>query len=177
MSQDLTVGKRYASALFESAREKELTDRIEEELKAVVPILTEGEARSFFLHPSIGLDVKQNVLKNALEGKVSEPLYAMIRLLLERGRLSALEAVLAHYVRIANEARGKATAIAYTPFALSDEDRRKIADTFGALTGKQIEVENVLKPELLGGIQVRIGDRLYDGSLAAKLDNLKKTLA
>lgn len=177
MSQDLTVGKRYAIALFESAREKDLTDRIEEELKAVVPILTTGEARSFFLHPSIGTDDKLNVLKNALEGKVSEPLFATIRLMLERGRLSALEAVLSHYVRIANEARGRATAVVYTPFALSEEDRRKIADTFGTLTGKQIEVESVLKPELLGGIQVRIGDRLYDGSLSTKLENLKKTLA
>lgn len=176
MSALLTVGKRYAKALFELAREREEIDKVEAELGAL-HVLLEGEARDFFGHPSIGIELKLDVLNKALEGKVSETLLGTLRLMLERRRHEAIEAMTAQYVRLANDARGRATAIVYTPKPLTETEQQQVAAHFGKLTGKQIKIENEIRPELLGGLQVRIGDRLYDGSLSGKLNGLKKLLA
>lgn len=176
MSALLTVGKRYAKALFELAGEHNQIDQIEDELGALHGLL-EGEAGDFFAHPSIGIEQKLDVLNKALEGKVSETLLGTLRLMLERRRHDAIEAMTAQYIRLANAARGRATAIVYTPMPLSEADQQKVAAYFGKQTGKQIRIENEIRPELLGGLQVRIGDRLYDGSLSGKLNGLKKLLA
>jgi F-type H+-transporting ATPase subunit delta len=79
-------------------------------------------------------------------------------------------------VKIAGEALGQARATVYTAQALSAEELGNVAAQFSGLTGKKITAEQVVEPALLGGIQVRIGDRLYDGSLAGKLDRLQKSL-
>ncbi|MNT98611.1 ATP synthase subunit delta [compost metagenome] len=64
----------------------------------------------------------------------------------------------------------------YTAIALSDEELAGVAAEFGKLAGKTIVAEQIVEPALLGGVQVRIGDRLYDGSLSGKLERLQKSL-
>mgnify|MGYP000957524506 CR=1 FL=1 len=177
MSSELTVGKRYAKALFESAKEHNQIDQIEEELKAVSGLFTDSETGDFFAHPSIGTDSKLDVLNKALTGKVSEMLLNTLRLLVERRRESALAGLAGYYSRLVDEHHGRATAIVYTPMPLTDAESRQVAEHFGKVTGKTIRVENVIDKSLLGGLQVRIGDRLYDGSLSGKLAGLKKILA
>lgn len=177
MSRELTVGKRYAKALFELAKEKEQLEQINEELKAVAEVLSDEKTADFFRHPSISEKQKLEVLNKALEGRISETVLHTLRLLVERRRESVIEALSAYYARLVDEFRGRATAIVYTPMPLSEQDSAKIAEYFGKLTGKQIQILNEINKELLGGMTVRIGDRLYDGSLSGKLAELKKQLA
>ncbi len=63
-----------------------------------------------------------------------------------------------------------------SPAPLSEQEKSNLAEKFGALLGKTIRVTNSVNPELLGGLTVRIGDTLYDGSLKGKLERLDKTL-
>jgi F-type H+-transporting ATPase subunit delta len=58
---------------------------------------------------------------------------------------------------------------------LSDAELAEVEVSFGKLSGKKIVAEQIVKPDLLGGVQVRIGDRLYDGSLSGKLERLQKS--
>ena len=177
MSGELTVGKRYAKALFELAKDNNQLEQIEEELKAVTAALSDEQTQSFLRHPSISEEQKLAVLNKALEGKVSEIVLDTLRLLIERRRAFVVEALSSHYARLVDDYRGRATAIVYTPLPLSDSDKAKVAEYYGKLTGKQIQVHNEINTELLGGMQVRIGDRLYDGSLSGKLAELRKQLA
>jgi F-type H+-transporting ATPase subunit delta len=80
------------------------------------------------------------------------------------------------YTRIAGQALGQAHATVYTAKALTEQELSGVEAQFGGITGKKIIAEQIVEPALLGGIQVRIGDRLYDGSLSGKLDRLQKTL-
>lgn len=177
MSRELTVGKRYAKALFELAQERNLVEAIEGELEAVTPLLTDNETGWFFQNPSIGINQKQDVLTRSLSGNVSEELLHTLQLLVRNRRTDVLSSLTLHYLKLTDELRGRATAIVYTPMPLSGTDSDKIADYFGELTGKQIRIKNEIRPDLLGGMQVRIGDRLYDASLSGKLTELKKLLA
>ncbi|WNQ11552.1 F0F1 ATP synthase subunit delta [Paenibacillus aurantius] len=178
MSQDTIVAKRYAKALFEVARGRNQIAQVEEELAAVVSSIRENaDFRRLLEHPNLDASVKTNLLTGIYEGKVSEAVFNTLRLLVDRGRESLLPYLLNDYVKIANEELGQAKAIVTTPLPLTAEETEHIAAQFGQLTGKTIRVENVIDSSLLGGLQVRIGDRLYDGSLSGKLNRLQKTLA
>lgn len=177
MSKDQNVAKRYARALFELAKDRQETDRIGEELAAVAEVLGEPGVEAFFSHPSIEADAKLDVLDKALAGRVSESVLHTLHLMIRRGRANVLQALVEQYSLMADEHAGRATAIVTTPMPLTEGQAEEIAAHYSRLTGKQIGVKNVVNKELLGGMQVRIGDRLYDASLSAKLERLKKQFA
>lgn len=177
MSRETIVAKRYAKALFEVAQQQGIVAQVEEDLKGVVQVIRQNADYGKLLeHPNISADAKAALLKEAFQGKVSDAVLNTLQILVERRRESVLTDLVDNYVKIANEALGQARATVYTPYPLSEEESKQIADRFGQLTGKRILVENVVDRSLLGGLQVRIGDRLYDGSLSGKLQRMQKTL-
>lgn len=177
MSQDTIVAKRYAKALFELAQEQQNVAQVEQELKAVLSVMQQNvDFYKLIKHPGIGNSAKQGLLKTVFEGQISEVVLNSLMLLIEKGREELLEAFVDYFVRISSNALGQANATVSTPVELTEAELNSIAATFGKLTGKQIRVETVLDKSLLGGIQVRIGDRLYDGSLSGKLERLQKSL-
>ncbi|MDD9271969.1 F0F1 ATP synthase subunit delta [Paenibacillus sp. GCM10023248] len=174
---DIVVAKRYARALFEVAQGKGIIAQVEEELKSVASAIRDNaDLQKFLNHPNIGATVKTDLLKQIFEGKVSEPVWNTLLVLIDKGRQAILSALVSDYVKIANEALGQASATIYSAFTLTEAQQAEIASHFSKLTGKTIRATAVVEPKLLGGIQVRIGDRLYDGSLAGKLDRLSKAL-
>lgn len=177
MSRDIAVAKRYARALFDVARDQQKIDAVEKDLRLIVETeAASSDLRTLLEHPGIAPEVKKNVLAALFEGKVTDAVYNVLRLLVDRKREDILPHLLNDYVKIADEARGQATAVVSTPFPLTAEESQEIAAQFGKLTGKTIRVENVIDSSLLGGLQVRIGDKLYDGSLSGKLNRLRKSL-
>lgn len=178
MSQDMIVAKRYAKALFDVANNRNLVQQIEEELRLVVEsIASHADFSKLLKHPNVQKDVKLAMVRSVFEGKLTDLLLDTLYMLVERRREDILPALLDNYIRISNEATGQAHAIVTTPVPLTEEESATIADQFGKLTGKSIRVTNVVNPATLGGMEVRIGDRLYDGSLAGKLVRLQKTLS
>jgi F-type H+-transporting ATPase subunit delta len=177
MSRDRVVVRRYARALFEAARDKQVAAQVEEELRLIVDtVKMSPEIGKFLEIPNISSSVKVEVFKQALSGTVSDLVLNTIGLLFERGRYAVLGDLLEAYVKIAGEAEGLANAVVYSVYPLSEEEQQKIAEKFGRLLNKKIRLENIIDKSLLGGIRVRIGDRLYDGSLSGKLAQLEKTL-
>jgi F-type H+-transporting ATPase subunit delta len=177
MSSDQNVAKRYAKALFEIAKEKSITSEVEEQLKALVTIIQGDSNIEKFLHlPNIPVSSKIDAIKKGFKGELSDTVANTIELLLDRGREASFPALAEGYVKIANEASGRANATISSPYPLSDKETEEITQFFSKLSGKNIRLEQRIDTSLLGGIQVRIGDRLYDGSLKSKLANMQKTL-
>jgi F-type H+-transporting ATPase subunit delta len=177
MSRGTVIAKRYAKALFEIAQQQNIVSAVESELKAVVQALeSDPEIVKFLNYPNIDSAKKAELLTNVLAGKVSQPVIHTLELLLDRDRQHALGEIYGAYTKIAGEALGQADATIYTAKSLDPEELSKVAAQFGALVGKTIRAEQIVNPALLGGIQVRIGDRLYDGSLSGKLARLEKAL-
>lgn len=177
MSSNSVVAKRYAKALFEVAQSKNIVEGVETELKVVVSALQSDENfAKFIVHPSIAKEEKVNVLKNAFAKNVSETVLNTLQLLVESGREAIIEELLENYVSIANALTGSASAVVTTPRALSDKELAAVAVEFGKSIGKTVRAENVVDPSLLGGLTIRVGDRLYDGSLSGKLARLEKSL-
>ncbi|GIP19051.1 ATP synthase subunit delta [Paenibacillus montaniterrae] len=177
MSRDIVVAKRYAQALFELAAAGKVVSQVELELKLVVDALAHNEQLNKFLElPSVQPQNKIDLLKQSFGDQLSELVYNTLQLMIERGRQSLISNLFESYVKIAGDALGQAKATVYTARSLSDAELANVAAQFEQVTGKKIIAEQIVNPELLGGVQVRIGDRLYDGSLAGKLERLQKTL-
>lgn len=177
MSRNVIVAKRYAKALFEAAADRKIVAQVEDELQVVVGLFeSDVDFRQFLEHPNIDNSKKIGLFQNVLKDKVSDIVFNTLEMVITRGRESILPSLLQYYIAVANDALGQADAIVYSPYTLSDEENKAVAERFGKITGKTIHVENVLDENLLGGLRVRIGDRLYDGSLSGKLANLEKSL-
>jgi F-type H+-transporting ATPase subunit delta len=177
MSRGSVVAKRYATALFNLAQEQGLVSETEEQLKLIVNVVENNtDIRAFLKAPNITLEMKIQTLKGALQDKAAVNVLNTIGLLLERGRINELSSVLAAYQQVAGEALNRADAYVTSAHLLSEDEKTKVAANFGTLLGKTIRVTNTVNPELLGGLTVRIGDTLYDGSLKGKLERLDKAL-
>ncbi|CAH1209732.1 MULTISPECIES: F0F1 ATP synthase subunit delta [Paenibacillus] len=176
MSRDTVVAKRYAKALYSAAVEKGITLEVEEQLKMVVEVLhLDLEVRRFILAPRISQSDKLNVLRTALQGKVSPTVMNTVELLVERGRTDIFADLLETYIKIEGDALGIGDATVYSTYALSQEEQDSVAAEFSQLTNRKIRVTNLIDKSLLGGLKVVIGDTLYDGSLSGKLARLEKS--
>jgi|HigsolmetaGSP12D_1036236.scaffolds.fasta_scaffold01159_4 F-type H+-transporting ATPase subunit delta len=177
MSRSTVVVKRYAKALFELAREQGRIAETESELKLVVDAIQGSEEfRAFLSAPGIAVRSKIQTLANAFGDHISPLVRNTISLLIERGRQDGLTSLLDAYAQVASGALGRVEAQVASAKPLTEAEREKLAAKFGELLGKTVRVNNTVDPSLLGGLTVRIGDTLYDGSLRGKLERLEKTL-
>jgi len=177
MSRASVVAKRYAKAMFEIARERGAVSEIEEQLRGIAEAIeNDADIRKFLSFPNIESQRKAEAIRQALGGKLSDEVLQLITLLIKRGRQDDIPGVYEAYTRIAGESTGEARAVVYTALPLGEAELASIVERFGKITGKKIRAEQQVDRSLLGGIRVRIGDRLYDGSLSGKLARLEKAL-
>lgn len=177
MSRGTVVARRYARALFQLAQAQGLVTETENQLKLIVDVLeSDAQFRAFLNAPNITLEVKKQTLTNALSGQASPIVLNTLSLLIERGRQGELPAVLAAYLQVSGEELGRADAHVTSTKLLEADEIVRLSEKFGALLGKTVRVTNSVDPALLGGLTVRIGDTLYDGSLRGKLERLEKSL-
>mgnify|MGYP001389449255 CR=1 FL=1 len=177
MSRGTVVAKRYAKALFELAREQGLVAETENQLQAIVEAAgKDAEIRAFLAAPGITTENKVKAIQSAFGDKASAIVLNTISLLIERGRQAEIASLLEAYRKVSGSVLGRADAVVTSAKPLTDSESAKLADQFGSLIGKSVRIENIVDAELLGGLTVRIGDTLYDGSLRGKLDRLSKQL-
>lgn len=176
MSQT-TVAKRYAVALFEIAKERNILDQIEEEIRVIKEIFSGNkELLSFLNHPKISLDKKRQFLSEIF-GTVSVPLKNALMLMVERHRSQSISQMAADFIDLANEEKSIADAKVYTTRPLTEAEREAISSTFARKVGKKtLRIENIIDRNLIGGIKLQIGNRIFDGSISGKLERLERQL-
>jgi len=177
MSRSSVVAKRYAKALFQIAQLNNSIAETQHQLKVVDEVIEKNaEIRKFLSFPNIETSKKIALIKGAFSDKISVNVLNTLEILITRGRHGIISDVYEAYMKLAGEALGQAHATVFTAKQLSADELTKVQVKFGAIVGKEIVVNQIVKPELLGGVQVRIGDRLYDGSLQGKLSRLGQSL-
>lgn len=173
------VAKRYAKALFEVALEKECLDRVEQDLQKVAATFAASPELVMWVgHPSTTAVQKHKVF-DKLFGDVNTYTKNFLYVLADRRREGIIYDVADEVKHLANEERGIAEAVVTTAFPLTDENKEEISQVFEPIVGKKIEVIEKVDSDILGGVIVQVGDRLYDGSLKTKLvrfqDRLKQS--
>jgi F-type H+-transporting ATPase subunit delta len=171
------VAKRYASALFQIAKEQQILSQVEEDLRVVKEVLEyNADLKAVLKSSKLTIDKKKEIVKNAF-ASVNVYVLNTVLILIDRHREEQIVEVTDQFLELADEAMGIAEAQVYSVSALTDAQREALSATFAAKIGKKsLRIENIVDSNLLGGLRLRIGNRIYDGSLRGKLDRLERKL-
>jgi len=172
-----TVARRYATALYEEADASGVLDPVDDDVQMLRESLSStGELARFFESPVIPSEKKDAVVQSLLGDRVHELLVRFLRLLIRKDREKMTEAILDAYRTLRDEQQGIVDAHVRTARPLSDDDRETVVETLEARTGHTIRLHVEEDSDLIGGIVIRIGDRVFDGSVRNKLSALHDRL-
>jgi F-type H+-transporting ATPase subunit delta len=171
------VARRYALALFQLAGEQQLIDTVEEELRVVKEVFFVNEdLKAVLQSPKVSREKKKVILSTAFAA-VNPLVLNTLMLLVDRHRENEIIDVANEFSELANEERGVEAANVFSVRPLTDDERTALSVSFAKKIGKKsLQIENIVDSDLLGGIKIRIGNRIFDGSLRGKLDRLERTL-
>ena len=173
------VGRSYAKALFELARERDQVDDLAGDLGAIGELFArEAELRAFFARPWIASSAKRAAAAEiATRLEVSPLARDFLALVAGQGRVDHLEMIAAAYHALQDEGAGRVRGRVRTAVSLSKAEHTALAGRLGrALGGKHVVLEEVTDGELLGGFVVEVGGLLVDGSLDGQLARLRHRL-
>ncbi|MRG86196.1 F0F1 ATP synthase subunit delta [Salinibacillus xinjiangensis] len=171
------VANRYSTALFELGQEKSLLNTLEIEIRGVQEVFQNNEQLQTFLnHPSIPVEKKKELLKDAFKD-VSKELLNTLLIMVERHRESEILPMTEAFIQMNNEAQGVAEATVYSVRALSDDEKQSLEKVFAAkLDKKALHITNIVDPTIIGGVKLKIGNRIYDGTVSSKLERIERQL-
>lgn len=171
------VAKRYAVALFEIAKEKNILDTMIEEARSIKEAFSSNsELLTFLRHPKVSFQQKKDLLTEVF-ANVSIEMKNTLMLMVERQRTPEIAQMAADFVELTNDEKSIADALVYTTRPLTDAEREAISSVFAAKVGKQsLRIENIVNSEIIGGMKLRIGNRIFDGSVSGKLTRLERQL-
>jgi F-type H+-transporting ATPase subunit delta len=172
-----TAGHRYAQAIFEIAQQEKTIDQWSNDLAALVQVIAAPKVSIFLENPKNTREQKRKIITELLESKVQPVALRLALLLVQRERQTYIEAIKRDYDASVNKLRGIVVAIVTTSEAIDDNQAAAIGAKLTQMTGKQVQIERKVDPKIIGGMVARIGDTLIDGSVATRLQNLRKQLA
>ncbi|MBO5372173.1 MAG: F0F1 ATP synthase subunit delta [Lachnospiraceae bacterium] len=173
------VSKTYGDALFDIAAEENRMDEFFEEAAGVLTVLKENaELSKLMNHPKIVKEEKIQIIENIFKGKICDEIVGLLRMIVDKGRFGELEAVLEYFIERVKESKNIGTAFVTTPMALSEVQKKQIVDKLIATTKYvEFEMHYDIDAALIGGMVIRIGDRVVDSSVKTKLYDLSRELS
>jgi F-type H+-transporting ATPase subunit delta len=178
------VAGRYAAALYEIASEeqvlpkyKNMVDMVEGELKAIAQVIEDNsDLQKLLYHPQITPAAKKELLVNLFEGKVSDVTGNFLALLVDRRRETYFADIVAEFIALANAGRNILAAQIASAVELNDKEKGELNQILGSLAGKKVQTSFTVDPSIIGGVVVRMGDKIIDGSVKTRLASLKERL-
>lgn len=171
------IVKRYATALFEIAFDKGAMIQFEEEAKMILDLLgAEPEYIELLSHPGILEQQKIELIEKAFSGQVSDEFIGLMALVIKKARTEYLIPVLEKFIQMAKEAAGLLKATVTSAAPLTNQQLAQIKSNIENSTGKTIEMETTIDSSIIGGLIIRVGDKVVDGSIKGQMDALKSEL-
>lgn len=175
--RDKTVSKRYAQAFLSIAQD---TDQVEEyrvQLNQVLETLdTMPILQYVWYNEQLPASEKKEMIKDFFDGKLMDVSINFLCILVDKSREKYLRGIIKKYEEIAHLSNNILEIKVGSAVNLSETDYHKLKDKFTALTGKEIRINLQIMPELIGGVIVKIGDKVIDGSVRKRLALLEKNL-
>jgi F-type H+-transporting ATPase subunit delta len=172
------ISKTYGEALFELAVDGNKTDVFMEEIQGIIEILGENKDFSVLLnHPKVAKEEKIKIVENVFKGRISEELVGFLILVISKSRYSEINAILHYFLGKIKGFKGIGIAYVTTAISLKDEQKKEIEKKLIQTTSfNKMEMHFREDKEIIGGMIIRIGDRVVDSSIRSKLSKLEKQL-
>lgn len=172
------VSKTYGEALFELAVEEGREEEFLEEIEALKGILDSNpDFGRLMNHPKILKEEKLQVLKEVFEGQISKELLGFLHLIVVKDRYAQIDEILSYFVDEIKKHKGIGVAYVSTACSIDEAKAKEIEERLLATTHfRKMEMHYQVEEDLIGGMVIRIGDRVVDSSVKTKLYELERQL-
>jgi F-type H+-transporting ATPase subunit delta len=172
-----TLARRYAQAVFGLAGEAGKVAEVGRDLRAAWSAMQADEnVVRFFYAPVIERAQKQKALLGAFSGKIEPIALHTLLLLVKKRRERLLPEILRQYANLERDARGAEPLVVSSARKLPRHELESLIERLSKTYGKKFELEERIDPSLLGGVRIRMGDVVIDGTVAGKLEELSRSL-
>ncbi len=168
----------YGDALFELAIEESKVDVFYDEVRFMRQVLADNkDLVAMMTHPQIPQEEKLSTVETIFKGKISDEIIGLMRMIIEKGHFSDMDGVFSYFEDRVKEYKNIGVAHVSTPIALTEAEKDKVEKRLLETTDyKSFEMDYSVDESLIGGMVIRIGDRVVDSSIRTKLYNLTKEL-
>lgn len=171
------VGKRYAQALFEVAVELDKLEEYKDEINTVANIFeSEPKLKMIFEHPKLSKNEKKDIVNSIFKGKVSQEIVNLMYIVVDKGRERYINTISKEYTSLSNEKQGIIEAKAITAVAMEEEELSKLEENLSKKFSKKVILTNIVDESVIGGVLVRVEDKVIDSSIKGKLEMIEKSL-
>lgn len=172
-----TIARNYAEALLEAAEASGHVDRYGRLMEAVAGAVSADERIAAVLDsPRVAKGVKSRLLAEALEGAAAPEFIRFLQAVVRRGRQGLLVEIAQQYEGLVDLKENRVHAGVALPREPDAALRRQIVERLAQVLGKEVRAHFRTDPALLGGVVVRVGDRVYDGSIKRRLNVLRRRM-
>jgi F-type H+-transporting ATPase subunit delta len=171
-----TAARRYAEAAFEVALRDDTVATWRADLDDAASIAADETVGHLLANPAVALETRTEMADSIFGKTISRPALNLIGLMLRRGRIEQLPRVAAEFRRLDNARQGITMTTATSAAPLTPDEVRALTERMEQFTGGSVELDLQVDPSLLGGLVVRVGDRLIDGSVRGRLERLRNQL-
>lgn len=177
MNISQSVARVYAQAMLDLVDAGADLGRMYDDLHAVQKLVDEDRTFwGFFVSPRLDPAVKKRVLNEAFKGKLDRPVLGLLHVLVDKRREMVFDNIVLEFDRYKDLREGRVHADITVARALDDDQRQELIKKLEATTGKYVEIHETVDPKVLGGMIVKLGDKVIDGSVRRRLNRLRRAM-
>ncbi len=176
MAEVITLARPYAQALYSLAKETDTLDLWSEALGFLKSVANDATFQSTVNAPDIQVTDVEDLFLSICSDRVSKEVINFIQLFVRNGRLSVLDGVARQYESLKSEDEGVVSAVIQSAFDLDEAQVKAIADILSKKLDKKISPSVTTDPNLIGGVKVYVGDKVWDASVRGRLQHMAATL-
>lgn len=169
------IADRYARALLDSCVGSTQIERVNDELATFRDVLkTNEDIIAFLLNPKIPPAVKKQVIERSLKDRFDPLLITLLKLLIDRRRQEIIPDIAERFLDLVDAVHGVEHAVVTTVVRLDDVVSERLKQVIQKFSDRTVDVKFETDPEIIGGIVIRMGDKVIDGSLATRFENIRR---
>lgn len=172
------ISKTYGEALFQLAIEENTLETVAEEVQVVLEVFEENkELMKLLNHPKISKEEKVSVIENSLKGNLSDTVVGFLIIIVDKGRYNDITDIFQYFIAKVKEYKKIGIAFVTSAIELTGEQKKSVEEKLLQTTKyDKFEMHYNIDSALIGGMVIRIGDRVIDSSIRAKISNMAKEL-
>ena len=171
------IAQVYSRSLFQVAKEQDKLDDIKEQLGEFADALNDNrDTAIFFFSPYFSTKEKEDGLDKTVKG-ADDIFVNFLKLLIQKHRMPVIFRIRRAYDALWEEENQRLPVSITSAIELDSDTVKQIGDRIGEQTGREVDLSADVDPDILGGLVLRVGDRVLDASIATRLESLRKQVA
>lgn len=171
------VAKRYAQALIDTAIEKDAVTKYEEQLDTLLNITQNNQVKDILEYPGVNLRDKKELIKTLTKENFDKNVVNFFMLLIDNGRQKYFSQIVGEYKKMSDQYKNilyvELTSVDQLKEKEIEDIKNKIKNKYGS---RDIRIKTIIDPSVIGGIKLKVGDTVIDGTIRAKLEGIEKVI-